>query len=69
MRPYVGEAYVSREDVIAGDAPRWDGAGRVHDWRNHVPEEVKKLWPTFSEIQRKALYDWANDLASAEEWE
>lgn len=49
--------------------PRWAEATKVHDWRNHVPEEVQDLWPTFSEAQKRALYRWADNLASNEEWE
>jgi hypothetical protein len=64
--------YVSREEVIAGADPHWDKLGsgpHVHEWRIYVPEEVQALWHTFNEAQRAALYDWAHDLAMAEEWE
>jgi hypothetical protein len=61
--------YVTAEDIIRGADPHWDDAGKVHDWRNHVPDGVKELWLTFTPQQRKALYQWADDLAGREEWE
>ena len=51
------------------DAPNWDAAGRVHDWRNHVPDAVRAIWSTFSQAQRVALYCWAQDLAADEDWD
>lgn len=49
--------------------PEWEKAGKVHDWRNHVPDEVRAAWNTFTDAQKLLLYNWADDLASSEEWE
>ncbi len=49
--------------------PKWNRAGRVHDWRNHVPEHIRAIWDTFTEEQRFALVKWADECASAEEWD
>jgi hypothetical protein len=49
--------------------PQWDKAGRVHDWRNHISEEIEAMWDTFTDAQKAALYRQAQELASAEEWE
>lgn len=49
--------------------PEWEKAGKVHDWRNHVPDAVQMAWDTFTDDQKLLLYKWADDLASAEEWE
>lgn len=49
--------------------PEWDKAGEVHDWRNHVPENVQAMWGTFTIEQRMALVEWGESLASAEEWD
>lgn len=65
----MSEKYVSADDAIGGAEPYFDHAGRVHDWRNHVPEGVQKIWHTFNWDQRKALVEWADELASSEEWE
>lgn len=49
--------------------PKWGEAGKCHDWRNHVPEEVKAIWSTFTPAQLLALYAWADGLADSEVWE
>jgi hypothetical protein len=49
--------------------PRWEAAGRVHDWRNHVPEEVRAMWPTLGREGRLGVYYMAQAAASAEEWD
>lgn len=49
--------------------PDWDKAGRVHDWRNYVNQELRDLWPTFTEEQRQAIKQNADEIASCEEWE
>lgn len=65
----MSEKYVSAEDAKNGIDPCWKKAGRVHDWRNHVPEEVQKAWATFSPEHRSLLVDWADGLADREEWD
>lgn len=49
--------------------PDWDRVDKVHDWRNHVSDEVQDLWLTFTEPQRAALARQAQELAAREEWE
>ncbi|WP_170066073.1 hypothetical protein [Novosphingobium guangzhouense] len=49
--------------------PQWGEARQVHDWRNHIPEEIRDIWGTFSVGQRAALHAWAEDLADMEEWD
>lgn len=49
--------------------PDWGNATKVHDWRNHVPLEIRSIWETFTMDQRQSLFKWAYDLASREEWE
>lgn len=51
------------------DNPDWDGATKVHEWRNHVPDELKKMWFELSTEARVVLYYMAEKLASAEEWD
>lgn len=46
--------------------PEWDKATEEHDWRNHVPEDVRKSWNTFSITHRILLYEWADQLAREE---
>lgn len=63
--------YVSPNDAVEGADPRWDALGYrpVHEWRNHVPEDVRSIWSTFTREQRAAIVGWADALASAEVWE
>jgi hypothetical protein len=49
--------------------PEWDKAGRVHDWRNYVPPPVRTMWGAFTEIQKIEIVNWAENLASCEEWD
>ena len=49
--------------------PKWNEAGKVHDWRNHVPPDIRKMWGSFMVVQRYALVAWADELASNEHWD
>lgn len=49
--------------------PAWDRADKVHDWRNHVGEKTRRMWDTFSDIQRLALAADADERAQAEDWD
>jgi hypothetical protein len=49
--------------------PQWERAGKVHDWRNHVGDEIAAMWSTFTAEQRAALARQAEYLARSEEWE
>lgn len=49
--------------------PQWARTTKVHDWRNHVPEDVRALWSTFTPSQQLALVGWANGLADREHWD
>lgn len=41
----------------------------VHDWRNHIGERTRALWHTFTDEQRKALRDDAEERAMDEVWD
>lgn len=60
-RNYIVQAHV--------DDPQWSHAGRVHDWRNHVGEEVRAIWDTFTPSQRMVLAADAANRASNEHWD
>ncbi len=49
--------------------PEWENAGRVHDWRNYISEEIEAMWDTFTDEQKAALYRQADAQASAEDWD
>ena len=40
---------LSREEILAVIAdPCWDKAQQCHDWRNHVDDDLRPLWPFLS---------------------
>lgn len=50
--------------------PQWTSRSHdPHNWHAYVTEEVRVLWLTFDEKQRKALATCFNEIASNEEWE
>lgn len=49
--------------------PDWDAAGRVHDWRNYISDDVRAIWHTFTLEQRRLLAEQADAFADREEWE
>lgn len=49
--------------------PEWHLATPVHDWRNHVPGHIKQMWSRIPYEVQLALVEWAESLASKEEWD
>jgi len=49
--------------------PNWAEGGRVHNWRNHVGERAKALWHTFTDEQKAALAEDAEERAGYENWD
>lgn len=49
--------------------PDWTSAGKVHEWKNYVTQEVQQLWPTFSSELRAALARQSEAMAGLEEWD
>lgn len=49
--------------------PSWDASGRVHDWRNHVPQNLVNVWADLSIETRAAIYFIASEAASEEKWD
>lgn len=43
--------------------------GRVHDWRNYVPDAFISTWQDLSDRERAIIYLMAQDQSNAEEWE
>lgn len=63
--------YVQVDDYEIADyaEPKWDEYERVHGWRNYVNEELRRIWPTFSDEQKLAVARNARDIASQEDWD
>lgn len=51
------------------DSPEFGREGRVHDWRNHVPDMVKGAWESLSMETRFVVYAMAKEQANNEEWD
>ena len=49
--------------------PDWDGAGKVHDWRNYISDELMAAWFTFTPEQKRLISENADTIASREEWD
>ena len=64
---YAGTSLSDAYDV-AGD-PQWEIKDKVHNWRNYIPENLKKCWTAMSLEVRIVLYLMASERASKEEWE
>lgn len=47
--------------------PEWKNPGRVHEWKNHVGDEIRKLWNTFTNDQKAAIAYEMQLNADAEE--
>lgn len=50
-------------------APDWNRAGRVHDWRNYVPEDLQCLWPELAMETKLVIFLMAEAQANGEEWD
>jgi len=49
--------------------PKFDEATRVHDWRNHISDDFKKIWKELPLVARFALVIMAEEEADREEWD
>ena len=49
--------------------PRWDVCERVHCWRNYISNNLREIWDTFTDEQKAAIAESADDAASMEEWD
>lgn len=59
----------SRLAGFSNQEVNWKAGGRVHNWRTHVPDEVRVLWPTLSNGGRMCIALMAENEAENEEWE
>ena len=61
-------AETGRYERIAVDTT-WHNIGKVHDWRDCVTDTVRGMWGTFSDAQKKAIQEMAQEMADKEEWD
>jgi len=49
--------------------PNWKSGGRVHNWKNHVPFEIKEAWAELSHKEKLFVIATADYAADKEEWD
>lgn len=49
--------------------PKWAEQHRVHNWRNYISDELRAMWQTFPDEQKRAIAKSAEERASHEEWD
>lgn len=49
--------------------PDWDKTEKIHDWKNHIHDQIQQIWNTFTNKQKKILAECAEADALAEEWD
>jgi hypothetical protein len=50
-------------------APKWDEDDRVHNWRNYISERLREMWESFTDGQKAAIAESAQEAADREEWD
>ena len=66
---FESELFDWQRERIDIENPQFKKAGRIHDWRNHVPYEVKEVWNELSAEERKVFALMAGEAADMEEWD
>ena len=59
--------YIKR--IYELESPDWEVGGKVHNWKNYIPEEFRLIWSELSVDARSMAYYFAEKIASTEEWE
>lgn len=59
--------YVSVPDDLG--TVDWNGGGRCHNWRTHVPDAIAERWHRLSPDARACVYYMAEQAAGEEQWE
>uniref|UniRef100_A0AB39CDG8 RecX-like filament modulator n=1 Tax=Pseudomonas phage RVTF4 TaxID=3236931 RepID=A0AB39CDG8_9VIRU len=64
-----GAEVLPKLDTLPWVNPEWEKVGRIHDWRNYVSDEFKRIWDTLDIQVRRLVYLSADQQASNEEWD
>ena len=69
--PQEEDVRMSEEEALrlASGPIDWDDGSRVHNWRNYVGNNVRRLWDTFTLEQKAAIIIDADFEAASEDWE
>lgn len=49
--------------------PDWTQQDRVHNWRNYISERLQAMWDTFTDEQKAAIAEGAQEAADREDWD
>jgi len=56
-------------ETLAIFYPNFDKVGKVHDWRNYVPEEYKNDWEQLTTRERMIIINLCQIQADKEDWD
>ena len=59
--------YESTKETV--NVPHFEEKNRVHNWRNYIPQPIKKHWGELPEETRILLFVLAEEQTDYEEWE
>lgn len=65
----LGYAPAAGDGVVNDDSPDWQDTYISHDWRNHIPDAIRDMWPRLSQEARAVAFVMAVTQADAEEHE
>lgn len=49
--------------------PDWNEGGRVHNWRRYVSDDLRAIWETFTDEQKRIIALNADEIAGNEDWD
>ena len=50
-------------------SPEWSDREKVHDWENYASEDLKRIWHTFTDKQKRVVAEALTEAAEREDWE
>ncbi len=70
MKPEFDKIFELYEIVLCElENPNWNSGGRVHNWKNYVSDDIRKIWKQFSFREKRIIASYAEKLAQNEEWD
>lgn len=57
------------EILAAVENPCWEDRQKVHDWRNHVPDAMRRWWNELHLDAKIVAYIMAEEIATNEDWD
>lgn len=60
---------IDRDWCSTLSSPEWPNTGRVHDWRNYIPDLIRDAWSDLSLDARACCFLIASASSDAEHWD